>query len=250
MDRRDVSTASSDIFEDVLGHLRTSSDILNSFSPKTPANKGDILGNERLRAAIRQAGLEPEQLAELVEVDIKTVGRWLSGGNPYTKHRTKVARALGREEHELWPELAAAPAERDHEDTRGEIQGAWAHPDDPDIPDWRELLEEARRAGRAVRLLADRHPRNPRRDRHARCESRRRLPDKDPDLSARLDLGHSHRRAARPSRAGLHRPLPARARDRNRPRPPRAAHQPDTESTSASSTPTPTTGSCASTSRC
>lgn len=98
------------------------------------------MGNEKLRAAIKEAGLEPEQLADLVEVDIRTVERWLAGRTPYPRLRNRVARALSREEHELWPEVATAPeAEADN---GREIQGSWASDDDPGAPDWRELLEE------------------------------------------------------------------------------------------------------------
>lgn len=99
------------------------------------------MGNERLRQAIYQAGLDPERLADLIEVDVKTVYRWLSGRTPYPRLRTRVIRALGREEHELWPEVAAAPP-LDLE-SGGEILGAWARADDPGAPDWQELVEEA-----------------------------------------------------------------------------------------------------------
>jgi transcriptional regulator with XRE-family HTH domain len=97
--------------------------------------------NERLRQAISQAGLEPEQLADRVEVDIKTLQRWLAGRTPHPRLRARLARALGREERELWPELAIEAPE--DSESGGEIQGAWAHADDERVPAWHELLEEA-----------------------------------------------------------------------------------------------------------
>jgi hypothetical protein len=39
-----------------------------------------------------------------------------------------------------WPDVATAPAE---DNEISEIEGAWAHADDPGVPDWRELLEGA-----------------------------------------------------------------------------------------------------------
>jgi transcriptional regulator with XRE-family HTH domain len=99
------------------------------------------VANERLRQAISQAGLEPEQLADQIEVDVKTVQRWLAGRTPHPRLRARLARALGREEHELWPDVATEPA--DDSESRGEIQGAWAHADDEGVPDWQELLDEA-----------------------------------------------------------------------------------------------------------
>jgi transcriptional regulator with XRE-family HTH domain len=97
--------------------------------------------NERLRHAITRAGLEPEHLADAIEVDEKTVQRWLAGRVPHPRLRRRVARQLERDEHELWPEVAAAPPE--DEDAGGEILGAWAHAADTGVPDWRELLDEA-----------------------------------------------------------------------------------------------------------
>ena len=61
------------------------------------------MANERLRQAMKTAGLDVDQLAQAVQVDAKTVGRWLSGRVPYSRHRTRVARALGATERDLWP---------------------------------------------------------------------------------------------------------------------------------------------------
>lgn len=65
---------------------------------------------------------------------------WLSGGTPYSRHRTRVADALGVEERELWPD--AAPPLPDK--TRLELVGSFAHANDVLAPDWRTLLKDAR----------------------------------------------------------------------------------------------------------
>lgn len=99
------------------------------------------MGNERLRAAIAQAGLDADQLATLVEVDVKSVQRWIAGAAvPYTRHRTRVAKALRRPEQELWPEVATRLS---GEDAREEIIGAFAKAGDPRAPSWLELLKHA-----------------------------------------------------------------------------------------------------------
>jgi transcriptional regulator with XRE-family HTH domain len=62
------------------------------------------LSNERLRAALLKKGLTPTQLAERLQVDVKTVERWITGRAPYRKHRFTVATLLGVDEAYLWPD--------------------------------------------------------------------------------------------------------------------------------------------------
>ncbi len=59
-----------------------------------------------------------------MHVDVKTVRRWLAGGTPYSRHRTRVADALGVEERELWPDAAPPLPEK----TRLELVGSFATP--------------------------------------------------------------------------------------------------------------------------
>ena len=97
------------------------------------------LSNQRLRQALKNAGLTVEDLAGAVQVDVKTVRRWLSGRVPYSRHRIRVVRALGVTERELWPhaeipEPAAAG--------KVELVAAFPHTHDA-IPDWRALLKDA-----------------------------------------------------------------------------------------------------------
>lgn len=62
--------------------------------------------NQRLRGALLNAGMTPAALAAAVEVDTKSVMRWISEDRlPYPVTRVKVAHALRQEETFLWPAL-------------------------------------------------------------------------------------------------------------------------------------------------
>jgi transcriptional regulator with XRE-family HTH domain len=68
------------------------------------------LENEHLRTAITRAGLTLEEFADIVQVDVKTVQRWLAGRTaPYPRNRARVAGALDTTEHALWPNAVAPP---------------------------------------------------------------------------------------------------------------------------------------------
>lgn len=43
------------------------------------------MANDNLRAALGHAGPRPDDLAQIVQVDVRTVRRWLSGGTPYPR---------------------------------------------------------------------------------------------------------------------------------------------------------------------
>ncbi|MGW5227480.1 helix-turn-helix transcriptional regulator [Nocardia niigatensis] len=63
-----------------------------------------MAANAALREAILVAGLTPAKLAERVQVDPKTVERWLCHGRrPHPVTRYAVAEALGRSASDLWP---------------------------------------------------------------------------------------------------------------------------------------------------
>ncbi|MBN6056404.1 helix-turn-helix transcriptional regulator [Nonomuraea sp. RK-328] len=63
------------------------------------------MANERLRAALLQKGVTIADLADAIEVDPKTVERWITKGRePYRKHRFATASYLGVDETYLWPE--------------------------------------------------------------------------------------------------------------------------------------------------
>lgn len=60
--------------------------------------------NERLRTALLERGITPSNLADVLEVDPKSVERWISGRLPYRRHRYAVAAHLGVDEAYLWPD--------------------------------------------------------------------------------------------------------------------------------------------------
>ncbi len=62
--------------------------------------------NERLRSCITAAGLTVDDVAKHVDVDRKTVERWITTGRlPHRPHREAVAALLRTEDSYLWPEL-------------------------------------------------------------------------------------------------------------------------------------------------
>jgi transcriptional regulator with XRE-family HTH domain len=61
--------------------------------------------NETLCRALIQARLTEEDVAARLQVDPKTVRRWLEGRVPYLRHRWAIAAMLGVEETDLWPHL-------------------------------------------------------------------------------------------------------------------------------------------------
>src|SRR5436190_920876 len=72
--------------------------------PFTSCRPGEMR-NERLRALLLERGKTPDQLAEAVRVDAKTVERWITRGRlPYRRHRFEVASFLGVDESYIWPD--------------------------------------------------------------------------------------------------------------------------------------------------
>ena len=103
--------------------------------------------NEQLRTAITGAGLSLDEFADIVQVDVKTVRRWLAGRTPYPRHRTSVAGALDTTEHALWPNAMPAPAtpaalEPTTPDP-GDVVAGYAYSSDPAAPKPAELLGAA-----------------------------------------------------------------------------------------------------------
>jgi transcriptional regulator with XRE-family HTH domain len=98
--------------------------------------------NERLRAALLERGMTPAALANAVQVDPKTVERWITASRePYRKHRYAVAAVLGVDESFLWPE--ALSREQVAAASESEILTVyphrWAVPRDA----WRRLFDSA-----------------------------------------------------------------------------------------------------------
>lgn len=144
------------------------------------------MANDSLKAALHHAGLTPEQFADIVGVDPKTVQRWVAGRTPFARHRAAIARALDSSEHALWPDStppAPGALSPDPAPAAGEVIGSWAYDTDHDAPDpaafisqttgpvaiyddgWYSVLEapgltdavlQAAGAGREIRLLSHR----------------------------------------------------------------------------------------------
>jgi lambda repressor-like predicted transcriptional regulator len=106
------------------------------------------MSNENLRAALQHAGITTDQLADQVQVDERTVRRWLAGGVPHARQRAAVARALDRDQVDLWPEIAVE-TERRSTPTSDLIAG-YPGIDRSAPPDWQDLL---RGASKAIDLL-------------------------------------------------------------------------------------------------
>jgi hypothetical protein len=105
------------------------------------------MANDHLKTALAHANLTVEQFADIIQVDPKTVQRWVSGRTPYTRHRGTVSRALDIPEHELWPDSVPAPAPvpAPHDEpalpVASAIQG-WAHVYDDGAPNPIALLTD------------------------------------------------------------------------------------------------------------
>lgn len=79
---------------------------------KSSATSSGELVNETLRSALAQKGIDQLGLASALQVDPKTVERWLAGRTPHPRSRLAIAKLLGRTEAELWPTAATNSAGR------------------------------------------------------------------------------------------------------------------------------------------
>jgi transcriptional regulator with XRE-family HTH domain len=98
--------------------------------------------NERLRAALLERGLTLDELANAIDVDPKTVERWVTTGRtPYRRHRYAVAAQLGLDETYLWPD-ALSP---DQVAGASESEILTVYPHRWSVPSdlWRRLFETA-----------------------------------------------------------------------------------------------------------
>ena len=101
------------------------------------------MGNERLRTQLGAKGMAPADLASAVEVDPKTVERWIYNGRvPHQRHRATTARLLEVDESYLWPELLNDDRVRSASDA--EVLAVY--PSRAHVPAdlWRRLADQAR----------------------------------------------------------------------------------------------------------
>jgi hypothetical protein len=97
------------------------------------------MSNDRLRDALLTAGITPVDVAERLEVDPKTVERWITTSRvPYPRHRHAVAAMVQESEAYLWP--SAADPERVAEISRSEIVKVYPHRNVVPVDLWDRLL--------------------------------------------------------------------------------------------------------------
>jgi transcriptional regulator with XRE-family HTH domain len=105
------------------------------------------LENTHLRTAITGSGLTLEEFADIVQVDVKTVQRWLAGRTPYPRLRSRAAGALDTTEHALWPDAVPAPTAPDAPEPTarppGDMITGYAHATNPGAPSVAELVNAA-----------------------------------------------------------------------------------------------------------
>jgi transcriptional regulator with XRE-family HTH domain len=100
--------------------------------------------NERLRALLLERGKTPDQLADAVQVDAKTVERWVTKGRlPYRRHRFEVATFLGVDESYIWPDALG----RDEVAVVSESEVVAVYPHRSEVPRdvWGHLFSQAER---------------------------------------------------------------------------------------------------------
>lgn len=95
--------------------------------------------NEILCRALLRAGLSDENVAARLQVDPKTVRRWLDGRVPCLRHRWAIAQLVGMDESDLWPQLRAARSRP------GEVVMIYPRRDSVPPETWLRLFRSARR---------------------------------------------------------------------------------------------------------
>jgi hypothetical protein len=101
--------------------------------------------NERLRGSLASARLKIADLAAEVDVDPKTVERWITKGRlPHRLHRAAAADVLGVDETYIWPEVLTAPATQ----AASVAELLQLHPSRAAVPHetWRQLIAGTREA--------------------------------------------------------------------------------------------------------
>lgn len=99
------------------------------------------MGNERLRSHLAAKGMAAADLAAAVEVDPKTVERWISSGRvPHQRHRVRAAELLEVDQSYLWPGLNEGAVRA----SQGEILAVYTSRGSVPTDLWRRLADEAR----------------------------------------------------------------------------------------------------------
>jgi len=117
------------------------------------------MSNVRLRTSMAQARVDLERVSEKLQVDPKTVQRWLKGRIPHARHRWALAALVDEDEHYLWP-----PEDRGEPGASvdAELVAAYIHRADVQPGHWWELMSAARSQldflGYAMLFLLEQHP--------------------------------------------------------------------------------------------
>lgn len=99
--------------------------------------------NYRLRNSLTAAELSQQVLAERVQVDSKSVERWITQDRvPHASTRARVARVLGQDETYFWPSLLTTEDSRNA--TQAELVQIWATRSTVPGEVWRTLLKQTR----------------------------------------------------------------------------------------------------------
>ena len=107
-----------------------------------PLPPSEARPNERLRALLLENGETPAKLAEALEVDNKTVERWVTRGRvPYCRHRHAVATHFGVDEVNIWPDAL----DRDQVAAMSESEIVAVYPHRSEVPRdvWGHLFSQA-----------------------------------------------------------------------------------------------------------
>jgi transcriptional regulator with XRE-family HTH domain len=96
--------------------------------------------NEALRTALAANGIDRLDVAAKLQVDPKTVERWLSGRLPHPSSRAALARLLDVDENELWPSTDEPQARRFGPEIRAVYPHRWAVPRNV----WQKLFASAK----------------------------------------------------------------------------------------------------------
>ncbi len=105
--------------------------------------------NHRLKGAMLNAEISAQQLAHLVDVDAKSVARWIHEDRiPHPPTRSRVARVLDHQESFLWPELVL---DGDADSVaRAELERLWPSRSAVSSETWHSLFN---RAAEAIDIL-------------------------------------------------------------------------------------------------
>ena len=95
--------------------------------------------NETLRNALAAKGIDRLDIAVKLQVDPKTVERWLSGRLPHPSTRAALAKLLDVDENDLWPSTGEPHARRFGPEIRAVYPQRWAVPREV----WHKLFASA-----------------------------------------------------------------------------------------------------------